>query len=668
MGLPIDNVGTQSMSQIIDDASLEAGRAAVSKHAWREAYDHFTSADASGELTAGDLAALGEAAWWLGRLEESISARERAFSAYLDAGDNRNAAVTAIMLADLHHGKLARSLAAGWFQKAERLLGQEPACAEKGFLSVMQALSALMNNDNEAALVAAELALQIGMDFGDRDVQAFGLLLKGRALLGLEQVEEGLSLIDEATVAAVSGELRPLSTGMIYCIAISSTTGLADYERAGEWTEASKRWCDRQAISGFPGICRVHRAEIMRLRGAWADAEQEARRALTELQGFNLEFAAEGFYELGEVRLRMGDLEGAADAFRQAHELGREPQPGLALLWLAEGKVEPARAAIRRALDDPNGDRLHRMRLLPGQVEVELAAGSVEGATPAVDEMEETARIYKSKVFEASAVSARGALLLAQGDGAEAVRTLKRGTRLWRESDLPYETARTRMILGLALRADGDDEGAKLEVGAAKSAFEKLGAVLDLRRALDLLGQDLPETIAKSAIPAERVTKTFVFTDVVGSTKLAAAMGEQAWSDVLAWHDDTLRKVFTAHNGEVVKQLGDGFFAAFEDATEAVECAVAIQKQLADHRRAAGFAPQVRIGLHRSDATRKGRDYEGMGVHEAARIGALAEGGCILASKDVIDAARLRFPVSDLREVELKGVSQPVAVATIDAI
>ena len=641
---------------------------AASKHAWRETYEHLIQADESGELTADDLAVLGEAAWWLGRLEDSISARERAFNAYLDAGDNRKAAVTAIMLSDLHFGKLAHSIGAGWFSKAERLLDKEPPCAEKGFLAVMKSLSALTKGDNEAALAAAELALEIGMTFGDRDVQAFGLLLQGSALLGLERVDEGLSLIDEATVAAVSGELRPLSTGMIYCIAISSTTGLADYERAGEWTEASKRWCERQSISGFPGICRVHRAEIMRLRGAWADAEQEARRALTELQGFNLEFAAEGFYELGEVRLRMGDLEGATDAFRQAHELGREPLPGLALLWLAEGKVEPARAAMRRALDDPTGDRLHRMKLLPGQVEVELAAGSVEGAEVAVAEIEESASVYKGRVFEASATTARGALQLAQGDGGSATRTLRRSVRLWRESELPYETARARLLLGLALRADVDEEGAKLELSAAKSAFEKLGAVLDLRRVRDLLGEDVPEAIAKSAIPAERVNKTFMFTDVVDSTKLAGAMGEEAWSDVLAWHDDTLQKVFAAHNGEVVKQLGDGFFAAFDDSTEAVECAVDIQKRLAEHRRSAGFAPRVRIGLHRSDATRKGRDYEGMGVHEAARIGALAESGRILASKDVIDAARLRFPVSELGEVELKGVPHPVSVATIDAL
>src|ERR671919_1145015 len=480
------------MSKVIEESPLIAGREAAGRHAWREAYDLLTEADRAEPMTADDLVMLGEAAWWIGRLEDSISARERAYSSFVEKGDRRNAVIMAIKLANDYFGKLAHSIGAGWFNKAERLLENDTQSAERGWLTMMQSMSALQINDYEAALTSAEETLAIGMRYGDRDLQAFGLTFKGKALIGLGEVKEGLGLLDEATVAAVSGELLPHSTGMIYCIAISSTTELTDYRRAGEWTDASTRWCERQSIAGFPGICRVPRAEIMRLRGSWAEAEQEARRALSELQGFNLMFAAEGFYELGEVRLRIGDLEGAEDAFRQAHELGREPQPGLALLRLAEGKVVAARSAIRRALDDPNGDRLHRMRLLPGQVEVELAAGSVEGATPAVDEMEETARIYKSKVFEASAVSARGALLLAQGDGAEAVRTLKRGTRLWRESDLPYETARTRMILGLALRADGDDEGAKLEVGAAKSAFEKLGAVLDLRRALDLLGQDLP--------------------------------------------------------------------------------------------------------------------------------------------------------------------------------
>jgi class 3 adenylate cyclase len=653
------------VSQTVEDSPLHAGREAATRHAWREAYELLGRADESNALTADDLAMLGEAAWWLGRLEDSIAARERAYSAYLEQGDLRSAAVMAVTLANDHFGKLAHSIGAGWFNKAERLLENDPDCSERGWLSMMHSLAALQMSDHGTALEAADTTLDIGMRFGDRDLQAFGLTLKGRALIGSGQVHDGLALLDEATVAAVSGELKPHSTGMIYCMAISATAQLADYRRAGEWTEASTRWCERQSIAGFPGICRVHRAEIMRLRGAWAEAEKEARRALTELEPFNLMFAAEGFYELGEVRFRTGDLAGAEEAFRQANELGRSPQPGLALLRLAEGKVSAARSAIKRALEDPAGDKLHRLRLLPGLVEIALADGDVDTARSAVDEMDELCKTYDSKVIQAATAFARGALELSEGLSGQAIRTLIQSNRLWKEVDLPYEGARARLLLGIALRADGDEDAAELEIAAAKGAFEKLGAVLDLRRALELLGHDVAESLPKTAVPAERVTKTFMFTDIVGSTNLATVMGDEAWGNVLSWHGTTLRALFRTHRGEEVKQIGDGFFVAFDEPLDAIECAVDIQRRLAAHRKDAGFAPSVRIGLHHIEATRKGNDYEGIGIHEAARIGALAEGGEIVASRNVLDAAPTRFPVSEFRHAELKGVPHPVQVASI---
>ena len=654
------------MSQVLEESPLQAGRDAIARHAWREAFEFFTTADAAQALGADDLVSLAEAAWWTGRLEQCMAARERAYSAYLDAGEPRQAAAIALEVSHDYFSKHAHSIAAGWFNRAERLLEDEEDCAEQGYLARSHGLGMMSAGDFDGAIAAAERTLEIGMRFGDRDLQAFGLLIKGYSLVQKGEVTTGLALLDEATVAAVSGEIGPLASGIVYCIAISATAQLADYQRAGEWTEASKRWCERQSIAGFPGICRVHRAEIIRLRGSWAEAEQEARRAVSELQNFNLDFAAFGFYELGEIRFRMGDLEEARDAFRQAHELGHSPHPGLSLLYLAEGKVDAASEAIKRALEEPSLDRLSRCRLLPAQVTIAIAAGDLETARTATAEAEAIAAEFESAVLSAAAMLARAELQLAEGDAAAATQNCRTSWRAWKKADLPYEAAHARMVLGVALLADGDAEGAELELRAARKTFEKLGAVIDLRRAMELLGEDVSEALPKAAMPGQRVLKTFMFTDIVSSTNLVEAIGDDAWEGVLAWHDQALRGLFTDHCGEEVKHVGDGFFVAFDNSFDAVECAVGIQRGLAEHRVSHGFAPQVRIGLHSVEAIRKGQDYAGKGVHEAARIGALAGAGEILASQEVIMAARARFPVSEPRMMQLKGVSEPVAVASVD--
>jgi class 3 adenylate cyclase/Flp pilus assembly protein TadD len=653
------------MSQTLEESPLSAGRGAVARHEWHAGFDHLTQADEQEPLAAEDLKYLAEAAWWTGRLDAAIAARERAYALYLDLDQPRPAARLALDIAADYFNKLAHSIGAGWFNRAERLLKDQGDCPEQGHLAVMHGLSALRINDTEAALAAAGRTIEIGMRFGDRDLQAFGLLIEGSARVSSGDVKKGLSLLDEATVAAVSGEIGPLASGIIYCIAITTTAELADYERAGEWTEASQKWCERQSIAGFPGVCRVHRAEIMRLRGSWTEAESEARRALAELKNFNLEYAGEGFYEIGEIRLRMGDLEEARSAFRQAHELGRDPQPGLALLYLAEGKTKAALSSIEVALDDETLEPLRRCRLLCPYVSIAVAAGDLDAARRAAEEARGVADEFESDVLSAAALCALGELQIAEGDARGAVQTLRKAGRIWHSSDLPYEGARSKMLLGVALRMLGDEDGAQLELQAARSTFDKLGAVLELRRCLELIGEEIAEDLPKAAGPSNRVIKTFMFTDIVESTNLVEVIGDEAWEQILSWHDQTMRSLLAEHHGQEVKHVGDGFFVAFDHASEAVECAVAIQRRLAEHRSNHGFAPQVRIGLHTSEATRKGRDYGGKGVHAAARIGALATGGEIVVSKHVLDAAPSRFPASELRSVRLKGVADPVDVATI---
>jgi class 3 adenylate cyclase len=646
----------------VADDLVRAGREAMERHAWNDAFELLSEADRTQQLDADELALLGDAAWWAGRFRDAIAVRERAFAAYTAAGQNVNAAFQAIKVGADHYRSLSRSQASGWFSQAERLLSGEPETAVHGLLAREQAFHALSAGDLDRAFERATTAVDIGARVRDRDVQAIALQLKGQILVAQGQVEEGLALQDEALVAAVSGDLNPLTTGIVYCNVISSASNMADYRRAGEWTDAATRWCERQSINGFPGVCRIHRAEIMRLRGAWAQAAEEATRACTELSDFGFHYiAAEAFYELGEIRLRMGELALADEAFRQANEMGREPLPGIALLRMAEGKTGAAFSAINRAVAEAPDDPLFRAKLLPAQVRIALAAGEIDTARKAAEEMEGVAATYPTTAMEAMAATARGALQTAVGELAEARRMLRRAIELWREVDLPYEAADARVLLGLAYRADGEEDAATMEFDAARSTFERLGAPLDAKRVVELMGES---DAAEAGAP--RVQRAFMFTDIVRSTNLVEAIGDDAWGNLIRWHDEMLRTCFKRYQGEEVSHAGDGFFVAFESAERALNCAIEIQRKLIEHRRAAGFAPQVRIGVHVAEAAQHGDDYLGKGVHEAARIGALAGGEEIVASAATLQAAGSRFAGTDPRSVPLKGSAEPVDVVSVE--
>lgn len=651
-----------AMSQTLDDP-LAAGRDAVLRHEWNRAFELLKQADQASGIPPEDLEIMAEAAWWAGRPDEGIDALERAYAAYLESGNRPRAGYVALSLAREYGGKLASSQAGGWFNRAVRLLESEPEGREHGYLYVRLSARAASGGNLDEAIEHARRALDVGGKVGDPDLQAYGLLYQGMWLVEKGQVAEGMALIDEATVAAVSGELGPYATGIVYCNTIETCREIADYRRAGDWTDAARRWCERQAISGFPGVCRVHQAEILALRGAWLEAEEAARRAAHELMEFNrLASAGEGFYQIGEIRLRIGDLAGAEDAFRQANEFRRDPQPGLSLLLLARGNVEGAAASIGRAVKEESSKRLARARLLPTQVEIALEAGDVDAARAAADELESIAADYDAPALHAAAHSARGAVLLAAGESQGAVATLRRGVAHWQDVEAPYEAARARATLARAIKAQGDDEAARLEMEAARSAFERLGASPDVNRIDDLLAREARVRTGDRA----RGQKTFLFTDIVKSTNLLEAIGDESWLDLMRWHDQTLRSLFADHHGEEVDHTGDGFFVAFDGPEAAITCAVVIQRTLAEHRRSHGFSPKVRIGLHATEATRSGRSYRGKGVHEAARIAALAEGGEIIASLGSVQNSPGPFNVSEARAVTLKGIAEAVQVVTID--
>ena len=642
------------MSQVAD--SLHEARQAADRHAWREAFDAYSTADLAG-LSPEDVERFAEAAWWTGRLDRAIDLRERAYAGYSAAGDRLAAARLALTLSWDHSGRGAFAVSHGWFGNGERLLEGEPESSEHGVLLLTRAITSLFAEGNlEAAIADFERASEVGRRTGDRDTEVLGTLGKGRTLIKGGDVEAGLALLDQATAAAVCGELRPHSTGLVYCMTISSCQELGDYRRAAEWTEEANRWCDRLEVSGFPGACRIHRAEIMRLRGDWPAAEAQAIAACEELQDFERGITAGGHYEIGEIRRRRGDFAAAEEAYRTANELGRDPQPGLALLRLAEGKVDAAVTSIARTLDDV-ADPLRRLPRLEAQVEIALAAGDPGTARAALEELEQIVDSYKigdrrTPAFDAVVHLASGRIRLAEGDPHGAARCLQRARDGWHQVGAPYETAHARMLLGLAFRRQGDEHAATAELEAALATFERLGAKLDAVRAGEGLGR-------------RQARRTFLFTDIVDSSRLLATLGDEKWRKLLARHDELVRERIAASGGEVIKQTGDGFFASFESPAAAVEAAVGIQRALD----AEIYAPDVRIGAHAGSAFRTdgpSGDYGGQGVHTAARIGAAAGPAEILVSRDTIDGAGSSFRVSEPREQELKGFDEPIDVVSVD--
>jgi class 3 adenylate cyclase len=643
--------------------TLDDARKALDRHAWADALTLLRQADVAKNLDAGGLEMLADAAWWMAFPDESFAARERAYAALVETGNNRRAAGVAVRLVLDSANKRAYAAAGAWMERAAKLLEGDEDSREFGYLLFMQAASGQAQLGLDGTVALARRAAEIGRRFHDRDLEAFGTMAEGLTLVAYGDVAKGLARLDAATVAAVAGELSVWSTGWVYCGTIGACRELADYRRASEWTEATTRWCERQSVTGFPGICRVYRAEVVAQHGSWAQAEQEARKACEELQRYQIsEIAALGFYAIGQIRLRMGDLPAAEEAFRQAHEMGAVPEPGLALIRLAQGDAVGAGASLRRALANES-ERFGRAHLLPAEVEVALALGDRERARAASLELDGLAATFGTVAMDAIASTARAALQLADDDPATAEKTIRAALRLWQELEMPYDAARARLVLAAALRAQGDAPGAELELQAARSTFERLGARLDIRRASELLGDEAHVT---STEPTQaRVTRTFLFTDIVRSTKLVDAIGDVAWQDVIRWHDQTLRSLIAQHQGQEIRHQGDGFFVSFESARDAVECAVAIQRRLAEHRKVQGFAPQIRIGMHTADAHRRGLDYTGFGIHEAARIGGVAGPDEILVSAATLESAGKAYP-SEKRTVMLKDIAEPVEVASID--
>jgi tetratricopeptide (TPR) repeat protein len=469
---------------------LTRARAALERYDWPEAFAIFTEASSRSELDPEDLERWADAASWMSRVDVCIEAREDAHAQYLKAGRSSDAARAAIELADDNYATGARSVCNGWLQRAEKLLEKAPDAVENGYLARLKAKIAIeADQDLNAALKHTEKALKSAEMHADSDLRALAIQDRGRVLVLKNQVNEGMGLLDEAMAAALSGELSPLVIGTTYCNMISMCARIADYRRAGEWSDSAVRWCKPYSESGFSGICSVRRAEVMRIRGDWVAAEGEARRASMRDEGYGAKVAAEAFYAMGEIKFRRGEFEAAEELFQEAHGRGRHPVPGMALLRAAQGQHEASRSLIDRALS-AEAIELDRVLLLPAGVEIALLAGDVARARMYADELVSLVAGLGSNVFSGHAAHATGTVALAEGNVEEALSSLGDACRCWQEADTPYEEARTRLLLATAYWGEGEADLAELEAFAARTIFERLGAIPDLERTRALITEN----------------------------------------------------------------------------------------------------------------------------------------------------------------------------------
>jgi DNA-binding NarL/FixJ family response regulator len=459
------------------DQAIDAYR----RRDWQRAYDGLSAAEG---LTATQLDMLADSAHWVGRPEETVAAYQRAYELHLAEGEGRRAALSAFMTAVFLRLRGEAAPADGWVSRALRILAEEAEGAEHGYPLYLE-VAGLMGSDLDAAGQGARRMQDLGRRFGDDTLVALGIFFEGRVLVKQGRVPDGLALLDEAMLSALSDRLQPMWTGAIYCGLLDACHELVDLRRAHEWTAATSQWCSPLPVASlYPGICRVHQAEMLQLQGAWAEAEAEALGACTDMVRIDVFAVAGGWYEVGEVRRVRGDLDGAEEAYHHAHELGRDPQPGLALLRLEQGRVDAARASIATAIATFGGSRLERAPLHAAQVDIALVAGDIETAAVSAGEVADTAARFESVGLRAVGLRVRGAVALARGESVTALASLRAACAAWNEVDAPYEIARVRVLLAEAHGQLGDSDGAERERAAARSCFERLGAVTALQ-ALD---------------------------------------------------------------------------------------------------------------------------------------------------------------------------------------
>jgi DNA-binding NarL/FixJ family response regulator len=497
---------------MVHAGSLESGREAVARQAWGDAYRDLFTADAEARLELDDLERLALTAHMVGRTDEAARAWERAFHAAIDGGQPARAVRDAfhIIMGLGQRGEFAQ--AGAWHARATGVLDEEGLdLVERGYLLIPEALLSLQNGDAATAFGLFERVAELARRFGDHDLATYGRLGRGQSLVSMGEVARGVAFLDEAMLAVTAGEVTPITVGTVYCAAIEAFGEIFDLRRAQEWTAALSAWCDAQPdLVPFRGRCLVYRTEIMEFHGLWRDADREAQRAHAWLSRPPIEPAiGEAHYRRAELHRLRGKPAEAEQEYRQASQWGRQPDPGLALLRLAAGDGIAAAASIRRALDETAG--MARARLLAPFVEIMLATGDVAAARSATVELAALADRSGAALLLALAARAEGEVRLAEGDAREALSALRHAAARWQELDAPYESARVRVGIGRACRVLGDADAAELEFDAARRAFAALGAMPDLGRLDRLAGEgaaDRPGGLTEREIQILRLLAT----------------------------------------------------------------------------------------------------------------------------------------------------------------
>lgn len=484
---------------------LELGREFFARQTWAEAYARLSAADRETALGAGDLERLATAAYLTGREQESEDLLIRAHNEFLSRGDIERAVRSAFWLAFSLFSKGEAARGGGWISRARRLLDDERRdCVEQGYLLVPGAMQKLFGGEPDVALETFREAADIGERFQDTDLVTLARLGQGQALIALARTSTGVALFDEVMVAVTAGDVSPMIAGLVYCAVIEACSEIFDLRRAQEWTAALSHWCESQPdLIPYRGQCLVRRAEIMQLHGAWADAMREVERARDILAQRRERAVALALYQMAELYRLRGEFVKAEETYRQASQWSRKPHPGLARLRLAQGQLDAAKTAICRLLDEVPGDARYRSMLLSTYVEIMLAAGDVPSARAAADELSAVAAALASDYLGAVAAQAMGAVLLGEGRARETLLLSRKAWGAWGDLDAPYEAARTGVLIGLACRALGDEDGAEIELEASERTFRSLGAAPDLARVMQL--RQRPETATGSRLTARQI-------------------------------------------------------------------------------------------------------------------------------------------------------------------